>query len=304
MDHRIGYEGRLLILAFDHRASFAREVLGGRAPDAAAAAQVREAKRMVFDGLLAAAATEEVSAGEVGVLIDEQYGGEIPRLARERGMPLAVAVERSGQEVFEFEYGDRFVEHVESADPDFAKVLVRFNPDGDAAVNAVQLERLKLLGDRLRERGRAYLFELLVPPTKVQLSDAGGEPRRYELESRPGLILRAMTEIQAYGIEPDVWKLEGIDAPADAARIAIQARSEPRWASVCCVVLGAGADDPRVERWLEVAAGTRGYQGFAIGRSIWKAPLRAHLSGEIDRDAVAAEVRDRFLHFTRVYLAG
>ena len=62
-----------------------------------------------------------------------------PSEAKERGLILAMPVEKSGQNEFDFEYGDQFGEHIERFDPDFSKVLVRYNPDGDAEMNKRQI---------------------------------------------------------------------------------------------------------------------------------------------------------------------
>lgn len=294
----IGRRGPLLMLAFDHRSSFAREVTGSDEVAGPEAERVEAMKRMVFEGL--AAAADRFPAGELGLLVDEQYGASVVPLARERGITVAVPVERSGQAVFEFEYGDAFIDHVRALDPDMAKVLVRLNPDGSAADNELQLARLGELTAALRDSGHGFLFELLVPATTSQLDACGGEKRAFEREIRPELIRRAMAMIQAAGIEPDVWKVEGVEDVEDARAIVALARAEPRWADVACTVLGAGAADERVEGWLRTAA-TAGYSGFAIGRSIWREPVRAHLDGTLDRDAAVTAVRDRFVHFATVF---
>ena len=287
----------LFFLAFDHRGSFAREVLGeGGADDAAVAA----VKRLVFGGL-ELAAERGVAGGRPCVLIDEQYGGAVPALAREHGIPVAVAVERSGQDEFQFEYGEEFGEHLERLRPDWAKVLVRYNPAGDAAVNANQRRRLRRLGDHLAATGRGYLFELLVPPTADQLA-AAGSAEAFRREQRPRLIEGAIAELREAGIEPDIWKLEGIDAVADATRIANLCREGGR-EDVACVVLGAGAEDELVEHWLAVAAASPGWEGFAIGRSIWREPVRRYLDGECDAQELREEVADRFARFCAVYAA-
>jgi myo-inositol catabolism protein IolC len=293
---------RLLMLAFDHRSSFAREVTGENDPAGPEAGRVEDAKRLVFDGLLEASQAARAAPGEIGLLIDEQYGAGIPALARKAGITVAVAVERSGREVFEFEYGDEFEHHIEAVDPDYAKVLVRLNPDGDPGANELQLGRLLTLSEALSRRGRGFLFELLVPPTNAQLERCGGDRLRYERELRPALIVGAMAAVQAYGITPSLWKLEGVDEVAEAAAIVGQARSDGGAAG--CLVLGAGASDERVQRWLEVAVATPGYIGFAIGRSIWRDAIRAHLDDELSREAAVASVRDRFLNFADLFLLG
>lgn len=294
----IGRRGPLLMLAFDHRSSFAREVTGSDEVAGPEAERVEAMKLMVYEGL--AAAADRFAPGELGLLVDEQYGSHVVPLARERGITVAVPVERSGRDVFEFEYGDAFMDHIRALDPDMAKVLVRLNPDGSAADNELQLAHLRRLADALRDSGYGFLFELLVPPTAAQLEACGGEKLAFELEMRAGLILRAMATIQEAGIEPDVWKVEGVEEEGDAGAIVALARSEPRWFEVACTVLGAGAGDDRVERWLRVAA-SAGFSGFAIGRSIWREPVRAHLAGELDREAAIAAVRDRFEHFAAVF---
>jgi len=292
------------MLAFDHRSSFAREVTGEDEPGAADTERVEAAKRLVFEGLVQATVTGRFDPGEVGLLIDEQYGGEIPALARQAGITLAVAVERSGQDVFEFEYGDEFERHIEAVDPHYAKVLVRLNPEGDPDANELQLGRLRRLSDTLAAKDRGFLFELLVPPTAEQLERAGGDRLRYEVELRPELIVRGMASIQAHGIVPSLWKLEGVDTSDAAAAIVAQTRAGANGAGVGCLVLGAGASDERVERWLEVAAATPGYIGFAIGRSIWRDPIRGHLAGDLSRADAEVAVRDRFLSFADLYRRG
>jgi myo-inositol catabolism protein IolC len=296
--------GELYSLAFDHRGVFRRELFGiDGEPDAAQEAAIADAKSVIFDGVEAALASGEVAAEAVGILVDERHGAEIARRARERGISLAMPVERSDRDLFEFEYGDEFAEHIERFDPDFAKVLVRLNPDGDAAGNELQLERLRELSEYLRRSGRGLMFELIVTPTAPQLAAVAGDRDRFTSELRPELIVRAIAAAQEAGVEADVWKLEGVDAAADAEAIVSQARSGPAREGVGCIVLGAGASRKRVEHWLGVAAAVEGFNGFAIGRSIWAEPLRAQLAGEIDREQAAARIAARYLDFIGTYRA-
>lgn len=290
----IGRRGLLLMLAFDHRSSFAREVTGTDEAVGPDAARVRAAKEVVFEGLARAAA--EVDAAALGLLVDEQYGAAVVSRARALGITVAVPVERSGQAVFEFEYGEDFMDHVRGVGPDMAKVLVRLNVEDDPGANEIQLERLRRLADELRPAGYGFLFELLVPPTERQLESCGHERDRYERELRPRLIVAGMRAVQAAGIEPDVWKVEGVERVDEAAEIIAAARAEARWADVACTVLGAGAAAERVGRWLDTAAAA-GFSGFAIGRSIWRDPLRAHLEGDLTETEVSAVVHERFLQF-------
>jgi myo-inositol catabolism protein IolC len=298
----LGHDGPLYFLAFDHRGAFARAVLDVEGePTPEQERTIVAAKEIIFEGAQRAAELMDMPAGRIGVLVDERYGAGVAAQARSAGIVVAMPVEEPDREVFAFTYGERFGAHIERLSPDFAKVLVRWNADGDADANALQGKRLLLLSQWLRANGRKFLFELIVSPTEAQLAAAGGEVERFELEQRPQLIRRAMAEVQAAGIEVDVWKLEGIDTVADAEAIVAQARAGEGRERVVCTVLGAGAAQRRVDDWLRVAAEVDGFVGFAIGRSIWRAPLRAHLAGTLDRAAAAQQIARRYRRFVEVY---
>jgi 5-dehydro-2-deoxygluconokinase len=239
-------------------------------------------------------------ASVTGVLVDEQFGGTVPAEARAQGLKLAMPAERSGQNMFDFQYGDEFGEHVERFDPDFTKVLVRYNPDGDAGGNREQLEKLKRLSGWLHAHDRKFLFELLVPAETAQLQSVEGSSERYDAELRPELMRRAIAAIQDAGIEVDIWKIEGVDERSDCEMLAAQARTGGR-DGVVCVVLGRGADDAKVDHWLAQAAPVDGFVGFAIGRSIWWNPLKEYVDGKIERSVGARQIAENYLRFVKVY---
>src|SRR5579884_2518962 len=223
----LGYDGKLYILAFDHRGSFQKKMFGiAGDPNPEETETISDAKRLIFEGMLEAV-RRGAQAGATGVLVDEQFGSNIPQQAREHGLRLAMPVEKSGQDEFDFQYGAQFGEHIEKFDPDFSKVLVRMNPEGDRELNQRQLARLKELSDWLHEHERKFLFELLVPATEEQLGRVDGDDDRYDAELRPELMRQAIEEIQNTGIEVDIWKIEGVDDPHDAAMLAEQARTGP-----------------------------------------------------------------------------
>jgi len=297
----LGYDGKLYILAFDHRGSFQKKMFGIQGdPTPEETETICDAKRLIFEGML-----EAVSRGAdrkaTGVLVDEQFGSDIPQRARAEGLTLAMPVEKSGQNEFDFDYGDAFGEHIEAFDPDFSKVLVRYNPDDDPVLNERQLGRLKRLADWLHANDRKFLFELLVPATDGQLAQVDGDSDRYDAELRPELMRRAIEEIQNYGIEVDVWKIEGVDERSDASIIAEQTRSGPGREHVTSVLLGRGASNEKVVHWLEQAAPVEGFIGFAIGRSIWWDALKGFLSGDLERSAAASQIADNYLQFVEVY---
>ena len=297
----LGYDGKLYILAFDHRGSFQKKMFGIEGdPDAEQTRTISDAKHLIFEGMLEAV-DRGAEAGATGVLVDEQFGSDIPQQAPEHGLKLAMPVEKSGQDEFDFQYGQDFGEHIERFDLDFSKVLVRYNPDGDAEMNERQLGRLKELADWLHERERKFLFELLVPGTDEQLESVGGDTDRYDAELRPELMRRAIEAIQDFGIEVDVWKIEGVDEREDAAMLAEQARSGEHRDGVRCVLLGRGASTEKVDHWLQQAAPVDGFIGFAIGRSIWWDALKGWLADELEREAAKSQSAENDLRFVQVY---
>jgi myo-inositol catabolism protein IolC len=298
----LGYDGKLYILAFDHRGSFQKKMFGIEGdPTPEQTETIADAKHLIYEGM-EEAVKRGAEAGATGVLVDEQFGGEIPKLARQHGLKLAMPVEKSGQNEFDFEYGADFGAHIEKFDPDFSKVLVRYNPDDpDTEMNQRQLTRLKELADWLHSYDRRFLFELLVPATDDQLSSVGGDTDRYDAELRPELMRRAIENIQNSGIEVDIWKIEGVDERADAEMLAEQTRAGEGREGVKCVLLGRGASTEKVEHWLQIAAPVEGFIGFAIGRSIWWDALKGFLDKSLDRGAAVSQVADNYLHFVGVY---
>jgi myo-inositol catabolism protein IolC len=298
----LGYDRPLYILAFDHRGSFQKKMFGIEGdPTDEQVETIADAKRVIFEGVLEAVG-RGAAADATGVLVDEQFGSDVPQQAREHGLKMAMPVEKSGQNEFDFQYGDEFAAHIEKFNPDFSKVLVRYNPDDpDTEMNQRQLKRLKQLSDWLHEHERKFLFELLVPATDDQLNSVDGDTDRYDAELRPELMGRAIEDIQNAGIEADVWKIEGVDERDDAAMLAERTRSGHGRDGVTCVLLGRGASTEKVEHWVRQAAPIDGFIGFAIGRSIWWDSLKAFLGKDLQREAAVSQIADNYLHFVQVY---
>jgi myo-inositol catabolism protein IolC len=292
--NELGYDRKLYVLAFDHRGSFEKMVGGGHD-------KVAGAKTLIWEGFQRAVG-EGAPKDAAGILVDAQYGPDVAREAKAGGYVLAMPVEKSGQPEFDFEYGEAFGEKIEEFDPDFSKVLVRYNPEGDAALNKRQTVKLRELSEWLHERHRKFLFELLVPAEPAQLERLGGDEERYDAELRPELMLEAILQLQNGGVEPDVWKIEGIEDRESCREIAQLARREGR-DRVSCVVLGRGASDEKVDEWLRAAAGLEGYVGFAIGRSIFADAVKAYAADPdgFDRDAAVSKIAANYRRFIDVY---
>jgi myo-inositol catabolism protein IolC len=296
----LGYNKPLYILPFDHRGSFQTGMFGWKgALSPEQTAQIATAKQVIYDGLKAAIAAG-VAKERASILVDEQFGAAILQDAAKNGYVTAVPVEKSGQDEFDFEYGEGFAQHIEAFNPTFCKVLVRYNPEGDKSMNARQAGRLRRLSDYLHRTDRKYMFELLVPATPDQLQQVGGDRKRYDLERRPALMVSAIKDLQAAGVEPDIWKIEGLDRREDCVQMAQTARRDGR-GEVGCIVLGRGEDEAHVHTWLTTAAGVPGFIGFAVGRTTFWDPLIAWREQKSSREAAVAEIARRYRQWVDVF---
>ena len=293
---------RLYMLPFDHRDSFATKLFGwSGAPSETQAAEITAAKQVVYDGFqaaIAAGAPREHAA----VLADERFSADILRHASRHGYMTACPAERSGQAEFVFEFGEEFARHIEAVDPTFCKALVRYNPGGDAALNRRQADRLRRLSDYLHGTGRLFMFELLVPPEPSQL-ERFGTKSLYDQEARPPLMVQAIHELQAAGVEPDVWKVEGMDRREDCVNLVAAARRDGR-GKVVCITLGRGEDVRQVRAWLTTAASVSGFIGFAVGRTTFWDALVEWQARRMTREAAVDAIAQRYREWVDIFEEG
>jgi myo-inositol catabolism protein IolC len=297
----IGFDQPLYILPFDHRGSFQTKMFGWKGeltPDQTA--QIAAAKQVIYDGFKAAVAAG-VPKAKAAILVDEQFGAAILRVAAADGYATACPAEKSGQEEFDFEYGEDFAKHIEAFHPTFCKVLVRYNPEGDAALNRRQAARLRQLSQYLHGRGQSrFMFELLVPPEKAQLDRLKGDRKAYDAELRPRLMVETIEQLQDAQVDPDVWKIEGLDRREDGEKIVAAARRGGR-TKVGCIILGRGEDDSKVREWLTTAASVPGFIGFAVGRTDFWQPLIAWRAKKSTREEAVNEIARRYREFVDIF---
>ena len=299
----VGYDRPLYILPFDHRGSFQKNLFGWPGTlTAGQTAEIAAAKQVVYDGFTLALQSG-VEHRKAGILVDEQFGQAILKSAHESGYTTACPAEKSGQDEFDFEYGEDFARHIEAVAPTFCKVLVRYNPEGDRQLNARQAGRLKRLSNYLHENSQSrFMFELLVPPEKEHLALVDGDRKAYDVALRPGLMAWAIEELQQAGVEPDVWKIEGLDRLQDCQKVVRAARRGWR-DNVGCILLGRGEDDNKVREWLTTAAGVPGFIGFAVGRTSFWSALVDWQAKRIGHEQAVAEIARRYRGFVEIFTA-
>jgi myo-inositol catabolism protein IolC len=288
----------LFLLAMDHRTSFATLFGISGEPTDAEIEKMRDAKLAIYEALHLALA-EDLPKGRAGVLVDEHLGPDVAKRARADGLVLAMPIEKSGTKLFELEYGEHFAEHVEAYDPDFFKVLVRYNPADDEQVRTTQIERLARISAWAMEVGRSWLFELLVPPTGQQLVE-NEDQYHFDQEARPKLTVETISAFVAGGVHPTIWKLEGYETTRGAQAV-LRAVAADTAHPAECIVLGRNAPMSSVEHWIDVAAPLPGFAGFAVGRSLWEQPLIDLLGERIDRRKAVRSIAARYRTLTHEY---
>ncbi|HWD69231.1 MAG TPA: DUF2090 domain-containing protein [Solirubrobacteraceae bacterium] len=282
------------ILAVDHRNSLRGWLASLGVPQNQTTGTARDLKRLCVQALAQARAQLQESETPM-LLLDEEYGVDAIAAAKHQGLQFVIPAERSGQPEFIFEHGDGFAQAIVQAGPDAVKALVRYNPAGDAELNARSRTQLSRLQAYLRDSDTRFMLELLVPPTAQQRDELGA---RFDDESRPQLTADAIGELAAAGLRPDWWKLEGNNTPQAASIVATAAAGT---SVTGALVLGRGQDRDSVIRWVRIAATSGSFVGFAVGRTLWMGPFAALVRGETDEREATTRIAEAYLDIASAY---
>ncbi|MEK7146627.1 MAG: DUF2090 domain-containing protein [Patescibacteria group bacterium] len=293
---------KLFVLPFDHRGSFIK-MFGYSESELAPEITARLAgyKHIIYEGFLHAVNNLGVPKGSGAILVDEQFGTKIQHEARAAGIARLLTVEKSGQDEFDFEYGAYFKEHINKFQPDYVKVLVRYNPCSEQEFkNRRQIARLKLLNNFCNKNGYRFLFELLAEPNLKQSEDPNFTKEYFEKTLRGEIMLNSIKELHKLGVEPDIWKLEGLSNSFQMNKVVEETRTAGR-DNVGVVVLGRGESEEKVREWLTVASKIKGVVGLAVGRTVFKKPLLAYHKGEIGRTMAANAIAENYKGFVDIF---
>lgn len=297
----LGYDKNLFILPFDHRTSMI-ELLGFTTPQLSS--QEREIVMSIKEIIFAAfekAVEQDIPKDQSAILIDEEYGDKIIRDALSKKYNVILSTEKSGQKEFAFEYGDDFEKHIEKYKPKFVKALIHYNPNDDPLSKMRQQQKLQILSNYCHQKSYKFLLELLISPTEMQLKEVGGNKNLFEASVRPNLTAKTIEELQNVGIEPDVWKIEGMEYSDSYKVISLQARKGDR-GNVGIVILGRAQTQDKVDKWIKAGNNINGVIGFAVGRTVFWEPLINYKNGNIDKSKAIETICNNFIHFYNVFL--
>jgi 5-dehydro-2-deoxygluconokinase len=269
-------EKHLFILPFDHRRGFLE-----KEPEAA-----KKLKQIIYQGFLQAVKSGGVPKESAAILVDEQLGDKIIKDAVLNNYIVCVCVEKSGQDEFDFEYGDDFGNHLNKYHPTYVKALVRYNPEDNAELNLRQNSKLKRLNDFCKTNDYKFLVELLVPD--------------HDNKTRLELTIKSIKKMQESKINPDIWKVEGLESAEDYKLLAEQVKSEGR-DKAKIIILGQKAEDKKIEEWLLAGAKVPEVIGLAIGRTIFWQSLVDYNEGKISEKTAISQIAEKYQHFCQIF---
>ncbi len=297
----LGYDKPLYILAFDHRNTFSQHMfqtdMDKLTPEQIE--KIKDYKSVIYDGFKKAVSLG-IPKGGAAILVDEEYGDKVLRDAKQNGFITILTAEKTGQKEFSLEYGEKFKEHIDKYQPTFAKILLHYNPDDEEELKKRQQTNIKIVSDYCHEKGYKFLLEVLVEPTEKQLALCNNKQEDYDRFLRPKLTIQVIKELQNGGVEPDIWKMEGMESKDDYERLVREVRDASR-SNVSVVILGRGAGEEKVKEWLTVGATVGGVNGFAVGRTIFWDSLMDLNSGKIQRDEAVDVINKKFFDLYSIF---
>jgi len=268
-------ENKLIILPFDHRSSFLKDILNKPQKSRA-----REMKKMIFEAFLSVIKNKK----DFAVLVDEELGSDILINAKKLGIKICLPVEKSGQKELKLEFGNKFKEHIDKFNPDYVKILIRYNHH-NTDINKRQLKVLK----KLNELNYKIILELLVPPTPQE-----SLLPNYDKKIRYINTMKAIEEINE-AINVNIWKLEGFNKKQWEGII----KKTNKGSKI--IFLGRGEDKKKVSNWMESASHFKEIIGFAIGRTIFLEPLKDYENNKISREEAVEKIKLNFEYFLNLW---
>lgn len=277
------------MVAFDHRNSFQRTLsqIGIEARGECRAAL----KQCIWQGVQDAVALIG-GQGSASVLID-RGNWRIVEEAKTAGVPVALALEKSGCSALQPEASTIALRReLCKYRPEFGKVLIRWHPEDSASRKQRQAKAMLELSELVLDADADLLLEMLVQP-RPPSGRITQSTQIWEDVVLPQLQLQAIEEILKFGVSPTLWKIEGHANAQAAGRIAALVASSRPDASL--LILGGGSEITDLHRLFACRAGNERLRGFAVGRSIWEAPIMALCKGEVSKFQAQDEITRNLL---------
>ena len=273
----LGYDKPLYLLAFDHRGSFEQDLFGVvRAGAGRGARRHHQRSRRSFSTRTSRRLRRGAPAdacggpGGRGVRHRASRGGRRQQAYRWPCRSRSLARRSSSSST-----ATTSAAHIEAFDPDVRQ--------GAGALQPGRRRGPEPAADRAAGHGSATGCATMTASScsscwcrRRRPSSTGSAATSASTTAScgPSLVVATIAALQAGGVEPDIWKIEGLDRPRTRARRWSRRRGPSGRDGVTCIVLGRGADEPQVIEWVKIGASVDGFDGFAVGRTLWEQALQ------------------------------
>ncbi|HKC14668.1 MAG TPA: DUF2090 domain-containing protein [Patescibacteria group bacterium] len=281
--NNLGYTKKLFILPFDHRGSLVKSVFGEVGELTSFEKQeIILQKNIIYEAFKKAMDEGLPPRENAAVLVDEEYGKDILEDAKRQGFKIVLTTEESGIKEFIFEYGEDFKTHIEHYNPLFVKALFYYKDE----LKPSEKENLKTLSDYCHDNGHKLLLEVVTGDLDSQ--------------TRSAKLLKTILDFQTENIEPDIWKIEGMDKREHYENVLGEMKKNDR-KNVSAIILGRGEDKHKVEEWILQGKNVDGIIGFAIGRTVFSEPLLELRDGKISREQTVGKIAKNYQYFYNLF---
>ncbi|WP_428944795.1 bifunctional 5-dehydro-2-deoxygluconokinase/5-dehydro-2-deoxyphosphogluconate aldolase [Pantoea sp. FN060301] len=264
----------LCVFAFDHRKQLV---------DMAVEAGVDTSRLPTLKTLLLRAAEEaSAEAGlthRSGILADTTYGQPSLNAITGKGWWIGRPVEMPGSRPLRLEHGNIGSQLVDWPQEHVVKCLVFYHPHDPIALRNEQDELILDIWKGCNKTGHELLLEVILPENSEDKKEA------YYLEM--------LTHFYSLGIQPDWWKLPPLSRESWEAIGGLIEQQDPYCRGI--LILGLDAPEEKLKAGFASAAQAPWVKGFAVGRTIFGQPSRQWLLGELDDEALIAQVKDNYL---------
>ena len=285
-------KGHLFIFAADHRHNLTTGILNiNKEPNNKQLEILHDFKAMILESQQLAI-KNGVNKENCFLLMDEDYGNKTLINAKKDGINIIIPVEKSGSKIFEFDYGSRFIDHIEKFKPSYVKVLIYFNPENKDD-NEKTLKNLRILNNYLVNTEYKFLLEMLVEPTQEQLNKYG--KKDFDIKLRPDLTIESIKEINKAGIYPNIWKLEGYSRKEDIDKVSLEVGNSK------IVILGRYETMNTVLKWIKIGTMNNKVIGFAVGRTIFEDTLKKYYHKKTTREKAIRVMSSKYKKIAYFY---
>lgn len=264
----------LCVFAFDHRKQLV---------DMANEAGVDATRLPELKQLLLRAAQEAATEAELdhrsGILADTTFGQSTLNAITGKGWWIGRPIEMPGSRPLRLEHGNIGSQLVDWPQEHVVKCLVFYHPHDSADLRKEQDELILDVWKGCNKTGHELLLEVILPETNP--------------DKKESYYLDMLSHFYSLGVQPDWWKLPPLSLESWQAISGLIEQQDPHCRGI--LILGLDAPEEKLKAGFAAAAQAPWVKGFAVGRTIFGQPSRQWLQGELNDEALIAEVKGNYL---------